>query len=265
LSSRISASDGVCRLRETSQVDVAHNSSAVLFYLGSQNVSKHVDLFATYGPFHASTAVEFHQCTNQIQVIKSQTASFAHDVSGHIVSEHILESYPVVKVLYLRRIRERSSISAAENSETVQNLSTCIVTALQWGSQYLTSFCMIDTDAEYCLTETILPLDLWRHQRSLSLFYRVRHQDVLRPGDVSCSDIAASVQKSLSPLSEDSSSASHCLGDVSLESEKTTVRTHTTGDELLLLVPDKTVAAGTKFSLPVKLQAGSPLRSFSMR
>ena len=269
----MSVSDGVFRLRQSSHI----NTSTHALSFAVLNGTDYITFAISDGPIASLLNVELELCAvnGQKDLLLANIAHSAvpaYELSGHIMDRHISENYPVLQVFYTSFFKSTDLENVVLYHEqqrsfnSSDSLSSCIVTVVKWNAQWLTSYCIVDSSHLNCVTETILPSEWFYSSHKASVSYFVKSYPYQHGNELLCRNMSNSLHVSLNEKAsvDDNFSNGRCLGEIILEDNLSSLRTINAGD-LLLQVPEISVIAGSRFILPVKLQAGSALRSFSMR
>lgn len=192
-----------------------------------------------------------------------------HEISAHLVTETIISNRPRLQVLfharstsYDRAVFDQTTNVAKATQAPVSSpaANLCLVLFAFKDNEVLSSTCrVIDVDT-VCVSDVALPLRWWsdRYAQTVDVFYSVYNEDTNSP----CSS-----ENQLKRYGRYSSwnDQRTFLAAVTLTHGQMNYQELKEDQNILIYVPTSSFYPGSKFRVPVKLQAESDLEVFVIR
>ena len=227
-----------------------------------------VTVEASYGPFTVRQQVPASllrsSLGNQSQLLGNMLLGNL-DVTAHVVARTLVRDRPILHVLFhatpisFEKVSQRSP-NKIRDPENVGNNS-----ATQWcmqmhvvksSSEELASTCILGGSENVCLADVPLPTAWWdsdRKVQSVNVYYSAYEADK----HSQCSNTAqsgGSVDR-----------VRRFVATVTLTHGQVTYQELKEDHHILVYVPQKSFYPGSKFRVPIKLQAESDLKVFAVR
>ena len=232
-----------------------------------------VSVKATYGSFNTEQNVS----PDLLQRAVGNHSSFLNnvavkdlDISAHVVSRTVTQERPLLQVLFHAShytsgppAPDKLDPSAGAPGPGVPPTKPkwCLQMHVEKGEEELTSVCVLssqgDDESEVCIAGITLPNEWWdlKQTESADVYYSIYQvDDQLRCSRTSNSILPGKSEGELSPKS--------LISTVTLTHGQLTYQELKQDQHVLVYIPQKSFYAGSKFRVPVKLQAESDLQLF---
>ena len=230
---------------------------------------------AKYGPFTAKEKLPLSLLQASLGNHSSILSNFATkqvDISAHLVSRTITPERPVVSVLFHASPlphTEENKIKSARSP--VDEKRWCVQMHVQHDHEELTSVCVISATENVCVAELTLPTSWWLPNKmsSVEAYYSVYLMENLR-----CSNPAVQNPEHVTsePENDDVTEkpANHgpvktLISMVALSHGQVNYQELKEDQHILVYIPQKSFYPGSKFRVPIKLQAESDLQIFVIK
>ena len=236
-----------------------------------------VKVKAEHGPYKADAVVSpelLSAALGNQSALLSNTIVDDMDVSAHLVTRSITQERPMLQVLFhASQINPSSSYKTggkaagktAEKSTYVSEAKWCLQVHAQKGDQELSGVCILTRERHsVCVAELGLPTEWWDavHTQSADVLYSVYSIT----DNLQCSSSSNSiVPRNGEALIEEEDRIKSYVGAVTLTHGQMTYQEIQEDQHILVYVPQKSFYPGTKFRVPIKLQAESDLQVFVVR
>jgi len=235
---------------------------------------------ATYGPFAAQAEVPSRllhaSWANRTSTLNNIIVDNL-DISAHLVTRTMMQDRPLLQVLFhaspLLESRRTGSevmnlnLSAQERvgsvspSHGTMASKFCLQMHVQKAGQELTSVCVLSAAVNVCIAELTLPSDWWvdGQTESVDVLYSVYgiHQN-LQCSSASSGSVPGSEPNVLERVKSFVSTVTLTHGQMTYQELKE-------DQHILIYIPQKSFYSGSKFRVPVKLQAESDLQLFGIK
>lgn len=216
-----------------------------------------VKVHAKYGPFSAEDTVPVSLLQASVGNHSDLLANVVvddMDISAHLVTRSLTQDRPYVQVLF-HASQLPSDVTPAP--DLLDNSRWCLQMHVQRDNSELTSVCVLGRQDNVCIAELSIPSEWWglAHVHSVAVYYSVYAVST----NLQCS--------SAPPTSPDGSMPMlrSYVGTVTLAHGELTYQQVAEDQHILLYIPQKSYYPGSKFRLPVRLQAESDLEVFVVR
>ena len=236
-----------------------------------------VKVKAEYGPYKADAVVSpelLSAALGNESTLLSNTIVDDMDISAHLVTRSITQERPRLQVLFhASQINPSSSNKnggkaagkTAEKSTNISEAKWCLQVHAQKGDQELSAVCILTQERQsYCVAELDLPSEWWDavHTQSADVLYSVYSIT----DNLQCSSSSNSiVPRNGEGLIDEDDRVKSYVGAVTLTHGQMTYQEVQEDHHILVYVPQKSFYPGTKFRVPIKLQAESDLQVFVVR
>ena len=228
-----------------------------------------VKVKASYGPFTAEEVVGpslLQQALGNQSVILNNVVVDDMDVSAHLVTRSITQERPLLQVLF-HAIHPTDVRKGKKNKGALQDAGRneskfwCLEMHVQKDEHEFSSVCEVSHTKDVCVAELLLPEEWWDpiHIQSADVYYSVYH--------VAESLQCASAANTIVPGNAHPTSGriKSYIGTATLTSGQLTFAEMKEDQHVLVYIPQKTFYPGSKFRVPVRLQAESDLTLFVVR
>jgi hypothetical protein len=228
-----------------------------------------VSIKANYGLFTAQEQIspELLQTSlgNQSSKITNIMVSDL-DISAHIVSRSIMPDRRILQVLFHASHIKHDATTKKGKKATLDLLehSTkwCLQLHVEKNGEELTSVCVLNTSAKdnVCLAEVLLPESWWEaeHTPSVDVYFSMKAVN----DNLQCSTATNSIVPDKTTSEQRVKSF---VSAVTLANKRITYRELKEDQHVLVYIPEKNYHPGSKFRVPVKLQAEADLTLFIIR
>ena len=223
---------------------------------------------ATYGPFAADAEVPSrllhaswaNRTSNLNNIIVNDL-----DISAHLVTRTIVQDRPLLQVLFhaspLARPNPLPSVTGAQSTELSK---WCLQMHVQKDGNELTSVCVLSAIDNVCIAELTLPAEWWidGQTESVDVLYSVYGIDQ----NLQCSSASSASSSSYSGSPKHGTERiKSFVSTVTLTHGQMTYQELKEDQHILIYMPQKSFYSGSKFRVPVKLQAESDLQLFGLK
>ncbi len=259
-----------------------------------------VKVKAKYGGYSAEAVVSpqvLAAAVGNHSTLLSNTIVDDLHISAHLVTRSLTQERPKLQVLFHsshvgNTPRGKSYKSGDKNSKKLPEKGSgfdgqshwCLQLHVEKGGQVLRSVCVLDRSGDRhgstCVAELVLPQEWWdpMHTTSADVFYSVSQitgplQCSSRDNNIRPMTPAPTGASHLSPIPHDDlytdlhsdENIRSYIGAVTLTHGQMTYQEIQEDQHILVYVPQKSFYPGSKFKVPIKLQAESDLRVFVVR
>ena len=219
-------------------------------------------LKATYGPYEDREEVSplvLHKAINNHSSVLNFHAVDGYAVTGHFVSDSVTSEKPVLQVLFhASRLDNHTGFSSSRSKTGTPRL--CLEVFAFKDNEAFTSSCTITDSNSVCLTEMTLPDRWWqdKYAQTVDVLYSVfGAEQMLR-----CFPESSPYRLERNPNRGDRRTF---LGTVTLTHGQMSYQELKEDQQILIYVPQDSFYSGSKFKVPVKLQANSDLEIFVIK
>lgn len=231
-----------------------------------------VSVKAHYGSFNVDQNVSpelLQQAVGNHSNFLNNVAIRDLDISAHVVSRTITQERPLLQVLFHAshyttgqptpdKLEPAAGATVAGEASS-SNPKWCLQMHVEKGEEELTSVCVLNTksDSEVCIAGITLPNEWWdlKQTESADVYYSVYQVDE----QLQCSRTSNSI---LPGRTEQEARPKSFISAVTLTHGQLTYQELKQDQHVLVYIPQKSFYAGSKFRVPVKLQAESDLQLF---
>lgn len=184
------------------------------------------------------------------------------ELSAHVVSRSITQQRPLLQVLFhASQVRsEKKAKNAKSDTDTNPKTKWCLQMHVDKDGVELTSVCVLSGEDNVCIAEITLPSEWWHDQQTQSaqVFYSVYQIDE----NLQCSSASNSIVPGKANADR---RIKRYVSTVTLTQGQLTYQEVKEDQHILIYIPQKSFYTGSKFRIPVKLQAESDLELFVVR
>ncbi len=188
------------------------------------------------------------------------------DISAHLVTRSITQDRPQLQVLFhASQLSQSQDSKNSKSSQTVNvkdNTRWCLQMHVERDEQEITSVCVLGAQQKVCISELSIPADWWdeNHIHSVDVLYSTYPIDE----NLQCSSASNSIIPNKDTETTGERVKSY-VGTVTLTNGQLTYQEVKEDQHVLIYIPQKSFYLGSKFRVPVRLQAESDLELFVVR
>lgn len=227
---------------------------------------------ASYGPFETQGTIIVNTSKNSSKPSSQGRVAFpGGDISVYVINGAITHGNPTIQVLgYASHVSRDSYLKSSGHKKRQK---WCIYVHVQKNGKEATSSCELQEPNQACIVQVTLPRTWWSRQQETQadIYYSIDSIDY----NLHCTINSIVPQKSQKEMgSRKFEHVKHYLSTVGLSRSDAmpkiqrsyTLFTRKNADQHVLVdVPNDVIRAGTRFNVPIFLQAESDLRQFFIR
>ena len=176
------------------------------------------------------------------------------DISAHLVTRSLMQDRPYVQVLFHASQLHTDTTPVPDPHDPSR---WCLQMHVQRENSELTSVCVLGRQDNVCIAELTIPPEWWglAHVHSVAVYYSIYAVST----NLQCSSAPPANEDGTMPLLRS------YVGTATLAHGELTYQEVAEDQHILLYIPQKSYYPGSKFRLPVRLQAESDLELFVVR
>ena len=234
-----------------------------------------VTVKAKYGPFTAKEELPLSLLQASLGNHSGILSNFATrdvDISAHLVSRTITPERPVISVLFHASPLSHSEENKIRSAKShVVERQWCVQMHVQRDHEELTSVCVISAAENVCVAELTIPTSWWipNKMSTVEAYYSVYLMENSR-----CSNPAVQHTEPVTNQTEDedvtetpasTGPVKTLISTVALSHGQVNYQELKEDQHILVYIPQKSCYPGSKFRVPIKLQAESDLQIFVIK